>query len=273
MKQSMKQDMIFHSRWVLITGASSGLGKALALELARKHQANLFLVARRIRHLQVLKIEIETETSVKCHVIAADLAKPADVERVYKEAIKIGEIYGVVLNAGVTHFGKHLDLDWQDFQQMLAVNVTSVIRLMNLFSLYLIEKNQSGGIMVTSSMAGLLPLPYQAAYSGTKAFVTNFSQSLAQELHAENISITVFSPGGIRTEMTHNSKLRYFEKSPMLQDVESCASDALVAMTTRQTFSVPGMLNKSQLFLTRFMPRSLVGFVTQSAYRKALGET
>jgi len=78
--------------------------------------------------------------------MAADFAKPQDVDRVFEEATEAGEVYGVILNAGVTHFGKHFELDWSSFNSMLATNVTSVVRLVNLFTpYYLISKGQGGG--------------------------------------------------------------------------------------------------------------------------------
>lgn len=262
-------DMNFSSRWVLVTGASSGLGLEMASQLARQHRANLILVARRLENLNVLKAELE-KNGIRCHVIAADLSVPADVDRVFEQATAVGDVYGVILNAGVTFFGKHLDMEWSAFQNLLSTNVTSVIRLMSLFAPYLIRKQQGGGILVVSSMASLLPVPYQAAYAGSKAFVTHFTQSLRQELAGENISLTVFAPGGIDTEMTRGSKLRYFENTVFLQDVKSCARDGLEAMQARRSLFVPGSLNRTQLFFTRFIPRNLVAFIARNAYQKAL---
>lgn len=264
------KEMSFKSRWVLVTGASSGLGREVACQLARQHKANLIMVARRSDKLNLLKAELERDAGVMCHVITADLSNPVDVDRVYEEAITVGDVYGVILNAGVTHFGKHLDLGWPAFQSLLATNVTGVIRLMGLFSPYLIRQQQGGGIMVVSSMASLLPVPYQSAYAGSKAFVTHFSQSLRQELRNENMSVTVFAPGGIDTEMTRGSQLRYFENTIFLQDVTSCATDAINAMRTRRALFVPGVLNRIQLFFSRLVPRNLVASIAQVAYRKAL---
>jgi short-subunit dehydrogenase len=263
-------NMNFHGRRILVTGASSGLGREMARQLATQHKADLILVARRLDCLNELKAELENSAGIRCQIIAADLSQPHDVERVFAEATAQGEVYGVILNAGITHFGKHLSLSWEGFQTMLATNVSSVVQLTNLFVPYLLERNHDGGVMYVSSMAGLLPVPYQAAYAGTKAFVTNFAQSLQQELRADPVSLTVFSPGGIDTVMTQNSKLKFFENTALLQDVESCAHEALQAMKSRKAIYVPGQLNRAQLFLTRFAPRSLVGFITQSTYKKAL---
>lgn len=267
----MTNKMDFKTRWVLVTGASSGLGKEMAVQLAQKYQANLILVARRVDRLQELQSELERDCGIQTRIIQADLSVAQDVDRVYKESVAIGDVYGVILNAGVTYFGKQRDLDWDAFQSMLATNVTSVIRLVHLFVPYLIKKDQGGGIMLVSSMAGLLPVPYQSAYSGTKAFITNFGQSLYQELRGEKVSVTIFSPGGIATEMTHNSGLAaQFENTVFLQEVEPCAQQALKAMVDRQYLYVPGALNKVQLFLSRMVPRKLLGFIAASAYKKAL---
>lgn len=268
----MKTSMSFFERWVLVTGASSGLGEEMARQLAQKHHANLILVARRAERLNALKTELEQAHGIQCRVIAADLSNPLDVDRVHAEAIATCDVHAVILNAGITHFGKHLDLDWAGFQSMLATNVTSVVRLVNLFSPYLIKKNQGGGILLISSIAGLLPVPYQAAYSGSKAFITNFGQAFNQELSDKNISLTVFCPGGIDTAMTRDSKLRYFENTVFLQDVQSCAADGLQALQQRKTLFVPGRLNRSQLFAARFVPRRLITLITQNAYRKALND-
>lgn len=264
------RDMDFTGRWVLVTGASSGLGREMAVQLARLQRANLVLVARRAEVLQVLADELARETGVQCVVIAADLARDDDVERVFREATAGRDIYAVVLNAGITHFGAHQDLDWAGFQQLLATNVSAVVRLASLFAPYLVGRGQGGGLLFVSSMAGFLPVPYQAAYAGSKAFVTNFALSLQQELAGQPVSLTLFAPGGIRTAMTMESGLRYFDNALALQSAEECAADGLEALRRREPLRVPGLLNRAQLFLTRLAPRAVVGAVTRTAYRKAL---
>lgn len=269
----MKEPMNFTGRWILVTGASSGLGLEMATQLATRHHANLILTARREPQLRALAAKLETTAGIRCAIIVADMAKPDDVDRVFREAAAVGEVYGVILNAGVTRFGRHLDMPWTEFQQLLATNVSSVVRLTSLFAPYLIEQGSGGGIMNVSSMAGLLPVPYQAAYAGSKAFVTNFTQSLQQELHDAPISLTVFSPGGIDTEMTQNSALRHFENTPLLQTPEACAAAGINALRTRKALAVPGLLNRQQLLLTRFVPRSLVSFITRRTYEAALDKS
>lgn len=264
------QDMDFRGRWVLVTGASSGLGREMAVQLARRHGAHLVLVARRAATLEALAAELRRDAGVQCAVIAADLSRDEEVVRVFAEATAGRDIYAAILNAGITHFGSHLELDWAGFQQLLATNVSAVVRLATLFAPYFVGKGQGGGMLFVSSMAGFLPVPYQAAYAGSKAFVSNFALSLQQELNEKNVTLTLFAPGGISTAMTHDSALRHFEDTGLLQSAEDCAAEALDALRARRPLHVPGSMNRLQLFVTRFAPRTLVGAVTRTAYRKAL---
>jgi short-subunit dehydrogenase len=267
----MKKPMQFSKRWIVVTGASSGLGKAIAIQLASKHQANLILVARRLEKLEELKHSLEKNYSVHCKTIAADLSNINNIERMFRESIQNEEVYGVILNAGITYFGEHQQLPWDQFEQLLATNVSGIVKAVELYLPYLSERSQGGSIMLVSSVAGLLPVPYQAAYSGSKAFITHYGLALNEELRGDNVSLTVFSPGGIATEMTHSSGLAaQFEGSSVLQSPEQCASEAIQAMESRHALYVPGWINRLQLFGARLLPRSLLIFFAGKLYRKAL---
>lgn len=262
-------DMIFRGRWILVTGASAGLGLEMARQLARDHQANLILVARRLDKLVALQQELQAAHGVECRVLAADLSNAADVDRVYHESVA-HDAYGVVLNAGVTYFGRHLEIDWAEFQSMLATNVTSVVRLATLFGNHFKERKHGGGIMLVGSIAGFLPVPYQAAYAATKAFVTHFGQGLYQELRGTGVSVTVFAPGGIATDMTNTGGLSFFKDSMFVQSVESCAREGVDAFRKRRYVVVPGVLNRIQVFFARFAPRILLSTIAEFTYRQAL---
>ena len=258
-------------RWVLITGASSGLGKSMAYRLAAEYGANLILVARRIERLDAIATELAQKYSIQCKSIQADMTKMEDVDRLFSESIAEIELQAVILNAGVTYYGKHCDMEWQEYERMIATNLSSVMRLVHLYVPYFIKADNGGAIMMVSSMAGIIPVPFQAAYSGSKAFLNNFGQSLSVELKQENISITTYAPGGISTEMNEISGLNeVFADSPFLQTPDDCAKAALGAMIARKRFYVPGLMNQAQLLLTRLVPRGLVLNVLQQAYGRGV---
>lgn len=267
----MAGSLELNGQWVLVTGASAGLGEAMARQLARDHGANLVLVARREDRLRALATELEaSRPGVRTRVVPADLTDPAAVDRVAEEAqADDGPLRGAILNAGVTYFGPHGDLGPDTFSAILATNVTSVVRLASAFVPAMANAGD-GGLLLVSSMAGLLPVPYQAAYCGTKGFVTNFGLALAEEHHASPVSITVFCPGGIATDMTHDSKLRHFESGPFMQTADDCAREGLAALVARKRLAVPGRLNRAQLFATRLVPRTLAATITRRAYEPAL---
>jgi short-subunit dehydrogenase len=259
------------SRWVVVTGASSGLGRAIAIDLAKRHAANLILVARRIERLQALQNELQTNYGVQAQVIGADLAKRDDVDRVFRESTREHDVIAVVLNAGITHFGLYSDLTWDAFENLLDTNVKSAVRLVHAFVPYLLEKDQGGALMLVTSMSGLIPVPYQTAYSSTKAFLTTFGLGLNHELAGRNVSITTFAPGGIATEMTETSGLaHHFADTLQIQSAEFVAHEAVEALIRRRYLAVPGYFNRLQLILPRFLPRRLVGRVVAGAYQKAL---
>lgn len=256
------------TRWVLITGASSGLGREMARILAKEHKANLVLVARRKERLAELKSELEASAGVSVVTISADLTNLEDVDRVFQEATQGRTIYGVILNAGVTHFGTYDELSWAAFQNMLATNVTSVVRLSMSFLPYLREQNAGGGLMLVASMAGLTPVPYQTAYSGTKGFLVNFGRGLYHELHGKNVSVTTFVPGGIVTEMTAGE--RFVPLKGWLMPVDRCASEAIRAFVRREYMCVPGFTNRVGSVLMRFLPERLLTSRVAATYRMAL---
>lgn len=187
--------MEFRGRHVLITGASSGLGLAMAKELARTHGAHLVLVARRRDRLEALREELEKSYGVQVAVIVADMTRSEDVERVFQEATAGRELYAAILNAGVTFFGHALEIPAGELEALIQTNVGSTVRLANAFARHLIERKNGGGVMLVSSVAGVSPLPYQAAYAASKAFLNSYGQALAEELRGSGVSISTFVPG------------------------------------------------------------------------------
>jgi short-subunit dehydrogenase len=259
----------FRNRWVLVTGASSGLGRELARRLAFDHGANLVVVARRSDRLEELKTELESSARVTVRPVVADLSNLAGVDAVVTRATAGIQLYAAILNAGVTHFGPHQSLAWSQFESMLHTNVTSVVRLTNDL-LPRLEAYPGGALMIVSSMAGLVPVPYQTAYSATKAFLVNFTAGLTQELRGRPVSITTYAPGGIATEMTAGESFRPLRR--WLIPVEAAAKDALKAMRERKGLHVPGWTNRLAVVASA-LPGDFVARRLAAAYGKALAES
>ncbi|MCY1034704.1 SDR family NAD(P)-dependent oxidoreductase [Corallococcus sp. BB11-1] len=256
--------MNFRGRWVLITGASSGLGLEMARLLAKEHGAHIITVARREDRLLALKAELEGAHGVQVLPLTADLTKPGEAERVHAAAVEARAVDGVILNAGVTFFGHVLEQPPESFATMLATNVTSVVRMSQLFAADFVKRGGQGSLMLVASTAGFAPLPYQTTYAATKAFVISFGRGMAQELRKAGVSITVFAPGGIATEMLSLSGLdRKFKAGDLgIMSAEACARIAVDAMVHRRELAVPGVLNRFLAMTMKLLPH---GFMAQRA--------
>jgi short-subunit dehydrogenase len=133
---------------------------------------------------------------------------------------------------------------------------------------YLEHADHGGGVMIVSSMAGIQPVPYQTAYSATKAFLVHFGCGLWHELDGKNVSITTYAPGGIATDMTSGD--RFDTLRGWLVPVEGAAREAIAAFQQRRYLYVPGRLNRLGAALSRVLPRRLVTDRVAAEYRKAL---
>jgi uncharacterized protein len=262
--------MQLRGRWVLLTGASSGLGREIARRLAYDHGANLVVVARRWDRLRELEGELASRAGVAVRPLVADLSILTDVDDVLARATAGIDLYAAILNAAVTHFGPHEALSWSEFESMLRTNVTGVVRMTN----HLIPRLESypgGALMLVASMAGLMPTPYQTAYSATKAFLVHFAAGLTEELRGRAISITTYAPGGIATEMTAGEGFRPLRR--WLVPVEDAANEGIEAMIRRRALRVPGWANRLAVAAHATLPGAFVVRRLAAVYRKALTET
>jgi short-subunit dehydrogenase len=260
--------MQLKGRWVLVTGASAGLGKTFASQLARQHEANLVLVARRKDRLEALAKELRAEAGVDAVAIAGDLSRIEDVDRVLAEATAGRQLSAAVLNAGITHFGHYHELPWAEFQTMLHTNVSAVVRMTTELVPHLEKDPDGGGILIVSSMAGFTPVPYQTAYSATKAFLVTFGMGMWHELEGRNVSITTFTPAGIQTDMTAGEK--FGPLRGWLASVDEVAKDGIDALRSRRFLAIPGAQNKLGDVLFRFLPRRFITGRMAAVYRGAM---
>jgi len=260
----------FNNKWVLVTGASSGLGYAMAQQLAHQHKANLIITARRAQKLEQLKAELESQAGVQVKIIVADISVPADVDRLIAGCLEGPPLYAAILNAGVTYFGPHVNLPAAEFEGILQTNVISVVQLTSALVKHFEQSGEEGGIMVVSSMAALFPVPYQAIYSGTKAFIMGFVNALSHELTNNKLSLTVYAPGGIATEMTEGEKFN--DLKGWLMPVNQAAKEGIQALQQRKFNHIPGLLNRVGNSFMKLMPKKFIIGQLGKTYRKSLAK-
>lgn len=183
--------------WALVTGASSGIGAALARQIAADG-TNVVLSARREERLTALASELERDHGVETRVVTADLAEPEGPQRLL-EAVSDLEIGLLVNNAGLGLAGRFDLLDRERLRRLVAVNCEAPLVLAHALVQGMRERGR-GGLLFTGSVAGRQPLPLHSVYAATKAFDLFLGEALWAELRASNVDVLVLEPGSTETE-------------------------------------------------------------------------
>lgn len=243
----------------LITGASSGIGRALALEFAR-HGWNLVLVARRSALLATLATEIRDQFAVEVSTIAFDLTASNAARALFDEVSSRNLIIDcLVNNAGRGHFGDFADQSWQVDEETLHLNVGVLTALCHVFAPGMIQRRQ-GYILNVASIAGFVPGPKLAVYHATKAYVLSLSQALHAEFSPFQVGVTASCPGPTQSEFfekagTQKLKALSYMK---LMPAETVARQAYEATMQRKPIVVHGLINRIMAESPRVMPKTWV---------------
>ncbi len=241
----------------LVTGAGSGIGRAITLGLARKG-ARIFGVALGEDELARLRGDVQAE-GAEIATLAVDLTAPGAVAQVRDAATSRGFVVDTLVgSAGVGLFGEHLSLDGAAVSRMIALNVTALTELTTLFARDM-QARGHGRILNVASTASFQPLPGLAAYAATKHYVAAFTLALADELEGTGVNVSLLCPGttqtpfieaaGIQEGMRAASFARHLAMSP-----EAVAEHALRALETGERFVVAGALNRAHHALSRTVP-------------------
>ncbi len=244
--------------YALITGASSGIGLELARIMATKGH-DLILVARSDSLLQSIKTDLTSGYSVDVQVIAADLALDSAAEQLYAETTKRGLIVDYLINnAGFGDCCPFLESEWERQEQMVQLNITSLMRLTQLYGREMKERD-FGRILNVSSVAAFAPGPYMANYYATKAHVLSFSQAVNQELRGTNVSVTALCPGPTATGFERNAQIKGAKSFTMLknQSAKSVAELGYRAMIRGQACARHGLFTKFMNLAARLSPSGL----------------
>lgn len=252
---------------VLVTGASSGIGRELA-RLFAADGSNLVLVARREARLRELAQELTARHRVKAHVLPKDLSRPEAGREIEAELRSAGiELDVLVNNAGFGDLGLFTQIGHDRQMQMVQVNVNAVTELTRRFLPGMIERRR-GGVLNVASSAAFQPGPLMSVYYATKAHVLHFSEGLAEELNGSGVTISCLCPGPTATEFgadSHMDGTLAFRLGAMsAQQVAQAGYDGFRA---GKVIVIPGLRNKLVAFSVRLGPRALVRKIVKLLHR------
>jgi uncharacterized protein len=243
----------------LVTGASSGIGAAIAESLARRGHG-LTLVARREGRLTELGSRLHDDHGVRAGVIACDLADPAERDRLAAEIEKLGlDVEVLVNNAGFGSSGDFIGADRERQVEMVRVNCETVVDLSSRYAPEMARRGR-GAIINVASMAAFQPLPGQTTYAASKAFVLNFTEALHHELKGAGVTVSAVCPGPVRTEFMDAAGIERADNTPSFiwTTSEHVAEDAVKAAEAGKRAVVPGRMMNAGAVLGRYSPRKIV---------------
>ncbi len=237
----------------LVTGASSGIGAAIARCLSEEG-FDLVITARRLDKLEALAAELTTSVTV----VSADLSEQADVDRLIEttETEVTHPINVLVNNAGADLDGEFLSANWEDIQKLLTTNITSLTQLTHHYAPGMVSAG-AGRILNVASVAAFHPVPGMDLYAASKAYVLSLSESLSESLRGTGVSVTALCPGLTSTDMARPDLL---ELAPpqLVSDPDEVAREGIRAMLNREAICIPGPANKLALTWAQHQPRWLV---------------
>ncbi|WP_338240513.1 SDR family NAD(P)-dependent oxidoreductase [Aurantiacibacter hainanensis] len=244
------------SGFTVVTGASSGIGRELA-KLAAKDGCDLLLVAD--RDLAAAEYEMRENGAATVEILECDLATREGVDELME---KIGErsVDNLIANAGTSEGGAFLDHEWEQVAHTIHTNITGTVSLIYRVGKAMRSRNR-GRILVTGSIVGDMPGPYNLVYNSTKAFIDDFCVGLATELKDTDVVISCLLPGVTDTEFFENADMKddtMVGQTEMKADPAKVAKDGYQALLNGETKEVSGLMNKVQYFFADILPAGVV---------------
>ncbi|MEM7404289.1 MAG: SDR family oxidoreductase [Pseudomonadota bacterium] len=242
--------------WVVLTGASGGIGKAFAVALARRGHPAL-LVARNTSKLEALARDIRADGG-QCEVMAADISTEAGLDSLAERARTLGQVDLLVNNAGVSRTGPFLSQTAADESMMTRLNIDAVTALTRLFLPAMVARD-GGGIINIASVVGFQPVPYWTTYAATKAYVLAFGQGLAHELRNSKVRVLTVCPGFTKTGLYDESGAPGLAGKVLpFATTDDVVAGALKAYERGRVVHVVGHMNRLLTGLGPWLPRRLL---------------
>lgn len=248
-----------NNNYTLITGASSGIGKALAEEFAA-HGKNLILVARNKEKLETVKHNILSVCNIDIKLFSFDLSDPVAIDKLHS-ACKSNQLMVECLinNAGIGAEGEFTDIALEKQQNIIQLNIFALVKMCYLF-LPDMKLNGNGIVANIASTTAFVPFAYEAVYSSSKAFVMSFSQALHEEYKKYGITVATICPGVTNTDFFASAgfRLQNFNGA----DPKDFAKFAYRAIQNRKVFSIHRFSNKLIALWAKIFPRNFVRIVS-----------
>jgi uncharacterized protein len=257
----------WQGKWALVTGASAGIGKALAEELAAGG-TNLVLTARRRERLEALATSLSTTHKIRAEIFVADLVKPAAPPEIlaFTRGKNI-QIDLLINNAGFGAYGEFSTSDVSRQLEMVQVNCAAVVHLTHLFLPAMIERH-SGDILILASTASFQAVPYISTYAATKAFDLFFAEGLAEELKPQGIRVCALCPGSTESEFREVANQSNVPAANTNRETaEKVARTGLKALAAGRSYVISGAGNYFGAHMQRLVPRRVVTSIAAKMFR------
>ena len=254
-------------KWALVTGASAGIGKALAEELAADG-ANVVLTARRADRLQNVAQNLAVTHKVRTEIFAADLTQPEAPETIFEfTRQKAIAIELLVNNAGFGAYGEFPTVERRRLLEMVQVNCSAVVNLTHLFLPQMMQR-RSGDVLIVASTASFQAVPYISTYAATKGFDLLFAEGLAEEMKPHGIRVCALCPGSTESEfrdVAHQSQAPAANRPQ--ESAAKVARVGLQALAAGKSYVISGTKNYLGAQVQRLVPRRTVTSIAAKLFR------
>jgi hypothetical protein len=255
----------WQDRWALVTGASAGIGVALAGQLAGGG-THLVLTARRGDRLEELARKLKAQHKIQVEIVVADLAQSDAPEKIFEFTKRKNIIVDLLINnAGFGQYGELTQVSTQRLVDMIQVNCTSVVHLTRLFLPDMIQRRR-GDVLILASTASFQAVPYISTYAATKAFDLFFAEGLAEEMKPHGIRVCALCPGSTESEFHAVAGQEEFTRSHQ-ETAEKVAQTGLRALAAGKSYVISGLANYLGAHSQRIVPRRTVTRIAANMFR------
>lgn len=250
------------NHFALVTGASSGIGLSIAIELA-KRGVNLVIISNEIEKLKTISNEIKESYKVNCHFLNIDLTDKEAAKKVYAfcqlQSIRVSIL---VNNAGILLFSELYRADIKKLDSILYLHINTLTMMTRLFAQDMVQDKQ-GYILNVSSISAVMPYPGISVYGPTKSYVRMFSKAIRTELSIYNVKVSCLLPGATETGLYDPNRINITlaKKLGVMQTADYVANKAVVGLLGNKSEIIPGIMNKLIVYLLPLFPNILVKFL------------